>query len=125
MNEMTGAEFRILREHLGLTNAWLADHLDVAERSIVRWGDGASPIPVGVAEEMLELEAAAADQVARHCDWLRDMAPERRQLITYRTDDVHHLINPADPYPASWHRACAARVRERVDGVRVVFAPEG
>ena len=31
---MSGAELRCLREWLGLTTRWLADHLGVAERSI-------------------------------------------------------------------------------------------
>ena len=58
---MSGAELRCLREWLGLTTRWLADHLDVAERSVHRWESGAYPVPAGVASEVLRLSEITYD----------------------------------------------------------------
>lgn len=122
---MTGAEFRIIREQLGLTNQWLTQHFGVGERSVVRWGDDVNDVPPGVEEGMYELERTARravqDSVARFTGASNDT---ELLLETYRTDAALHAALPGDPYPASWHRAIAARIREQVPGLTVEYAPE-
>ncbi len=121
-DRMTGAEFRCLREQLGLTVAWLFDYLGVGEATVNRWQDGKMNIAPGVVEDMLELEAIAAKAVAAGAARLeRDDAPV---IYVPRTDDALHSGHSDDPYPASWHRAIAARVRERVPGLRIEFVAE-
>jgi DNA-binding transcriptional regulator YiaG len=46
---MTGREFEKLRESLGVTQAALADLLDVEARTVRRWASGASDVPLAVA----------------------------------------------------------------------------
>jgi hypothetical protein len=121
MEEITGAEFRVIRERMGLTNAWLSDYLGVAERSVVRWGDDVSPVPPGVASEMRDLEQRFNDLVEQNLEWLRDVDEVGRGLITYRTDDALRSVNPSETMPASWHRAMAGVVRDRLPGVRIVY----
>lgn len=117
---MTAAEFRCLREFLGLTNAWLADYLGVTERSVNRWGDGVSDVPPGVVEDMLALERIAHDAVAFNASEFE--ARGATTWTTWRTDAALHAAHPDDPYPASWHRAIAARIRDRVFGLTLVYA---
>jgi len=119
---MTGAEFRCLREYLGLTNAWLADYLGVHERSVNRWGDDISPIPPGIADDMQKLDADAAMSVDAGVAHLR--TTNSRTWTTWRTDDALHAAHPDDGHTAQWHRAIAARIRERVAGVVLEFGDE-
>jgi hypothetical protein len=44
---MTPAEFRVVREFLGLSIEWLAEHLEVNPRTVRHWEDGGYPIPDG------------------------------------------------------------------------------
>jgi DNA-binding transcriptional regulator YiaG len=120
---MTGAEFRIIREQLGLTNAWLTDHLKVAERSIVRWGDGERDVPAFAEDAMYELERTAAKAVQ---DGVASFVAKDAVLYleTYRTDAALQAAKPGDPYPASWHRAIAGRIREQVPGLTIEYADE-
>src|SRR5690606_819281 len=45
---MTPAEFRVVREFLGLTPEWLAAHLGVSGRTVRHWEQGKYAIPDGV-----------------------------------------------------------------------------
>lgn len=121
-DQMTGAEFRCLREQLGLTVAWLFDYLGVGEATVNRWQDGKMNIAPGVVEDMLELEQIAAKAVDAAVARLED--EDEPVLRVPRTDAVLLRDNPDDPYPASWHRAIASRVRERVPALRIEFVAE-
>lgn len=119
VDRMSAAEFRVVREWLGLTTRWLAEHLDVAERTVHRWESGQSPIPEGVERTMGYLEDQAADLVAvavRACNDQRDPA-----LLTYRTDEDYHAHHPEQPWPATWHRAFVARVAHEVPGLAIDY----
>ncbi len=121
-DQMTGAEFRCLREQLGLTVAWVFDYLGVGEATVNRWQDGKMNIAPGVVEDMLELEAIAAKAVDAAVAELKDQ--DEPVLQVPRTDDALHAHHPDDHYPASWHRAIASRVRERVPALRVEYFAE-
>jgi hypothetical protein len=121
-DQMTGAEFRCLREQLGLTVAWLFDYLGVGEATVNRWQDGKMNIAPGVVDDMLELEAIAAKSVAAA---VARLDGTNEPLLTVpRTDAALLREHPDDTYPASWHRAIASRVRERVPGLRIEFVAE-
>ena len=121
---MTAAEFRITREYLGLTTAWLADRLDVRERTVHRWEAGESPIPVRVGEDIEAIAAETAGLVGRLIDDCAD-TPDRGALLTYRTDADYRAHYPESMFPASWHRAVVARVRAQVPGLAVDYwAPD-
>ncbi len=116
---MTDAEFRVVREFLGLSTDWLADYLNVNPRTVRHWEDGTHPIPDGVRLEMEELEASTAAFVSSVIDKLMDV-PEPT-VVTYRTDQDYRRALPDVPFPASWHRAVIGRVAQDVPGLPIVY----
>ena len=119
---MTPAEFRVVREYLGLTGDWLAAELGVAGRTVRAWEAGKWPIPDGVREHIEQLEAHAADTVGEIIDHYTDDVgdPTEVPLVTYRTDDeCTHTGRPA-----SWWRAVAARVAQEVPGLTITYAAD-
>lgn len=117
---MTDAEFRVVREFLGLTGDWLAAHLNVTGRTVRAWEQGKYPIPDGVRLAIQQLEADTGEFVSRAIEALMDI-PEPG-LITYRTDAEYHAARPESPFPASWHRAAVARVAQEVPGLPIAYA---
>lgn len=124
---MTAAEFRVTREHLGLTAEWIADHLGVVDRTVRRWDQGASAVPAGVAEQMTKLATdttSFVDQVVAALDEdLADREPDDDvvEVLTYLTDAGYRAEHPASPWPASWHRAAMGRVREQLPAIKLAF----
>lgn len=116
---MTDAELKVIREYLGLTTRWLADHLGVAERTVHRWESGASPIPDGVRLEVERLEVATATAVGAAVEACMDLPDPA--VVTYRTDEEYRARHPEPTWPASWHRAVVARVAEEVPGLVISY----
>jgi hypothetical protein len=116
---MTDAEFRVVREYLGLSGDWLAGHLGVSGRTVRHWEAGKYPIPDGVRLAMEELEARTAEFVTGVITALLDLPDPG--AITYRSDAEYHAANPEIPFPASWHRAVVARVAQEVPGLPIVY----
>lgn len=119
---MTDAEFRVVREWLGLTGDWLAQHLGVSDRTVRHWEQGKYPIPEGVREEMEKLEADTALTVANAVDQLMDIPDPG--IVTYRTDVEYHAAHPEVPFPASWHRALVARIAQEVPALVIAYADQ-
>ncbi|MFY0516007.1 helix-turn-helix domain-containing protein [Streptomyces anulatus] len=116
---MTDAEFRVIREYLGFTPEWLADHLKVSARTVRHWEAGKYAIPDGVRLEIEDLEARTAAFVAGIVTKLLDI-PEPG-VLTYRTDTEYHTAHPDVPFPASWHRAVVARIAQDVPGLAIAY----
>lgn len=116
---MSGAELRCLRESLGLTTRWLADHLDVAERSVHRWEAGVRDVPEGVSSEVLRLSEITYEALDGLTGKLLDV-PEP-DVITYRSDEDYRAHHPEQDWPASWHRALCARLAGEVPGLRIEY----
>lgn len=112
---MTSAEFRCLRELLGLTTAWLAARLGVAERTVQRWDHGHAPIPLGVAETIESLR----DEADRQLDALIEGMTAATPLVTFRTDEDAEAAG--EVWPASWHRALCGRAADEVPGLRLIY----
>ncbi|MFD7661032.1 DUF1870 family protein [Streptomyces sp. NPDC059788] len=119
---MTDAEFRVVREYLGLTPEWLAGHLKVSARTVRHWEAGKYQIPDGVRLEMEDLEQRTGEFIAGAAEKLQDL-PEPG-LITYRTDAEYWSAHPElDPlFPASWHRAVVARIALQVPALAIAYA---
>lgn len=119
---MSAAEFRCLMEGIGLTIEWAAYALDVRERTVQRWRDGAVDVPPRVADRLRDLlkqsdeatdslarmvvDGEAADEATTRflgADVMRS-AGGRPTLVTYRTDADYAAAVPTSPWPASWHR---------------------
>lgn len=100
---MTPAEFKVVRESLGLTAQFLATRFSVSLRSIRNWEDGTRPIPAGVVEELLALEdfvESTAD------DAVEQLHGDEQTYAVPRTD-----ADSPDDLPAGLYRAVGARVR--------------
>lgn len=108
---LTGAEVRTIREGLGVTAEWLAYHLGIQPRTIQRWEAGRNAIAEFAADELLLLEAQAAEQVADHVEAFTDAEVPLVLVIDDTVDDS---------WPASWQRRIAFRVRQQVHGLRVL-----
>ncbi|MEU4507119.1 DUF1870 family protein [Streptomyces sp. NPDC024089] len=119
---MTDAEFRVVREHLGLTGEWLAGHLGVSARTVRHWEQGKYPIPDGVRLELESLEARTAEFISGIVPQLLDMPDP--VVLTYRTDAEYHTAHPEVPFPASWHRAVVARVAQEVPALAIAYAQQ-
>ena len=112
---MTAAEFRCLRDLLGLTTAWLAARLGVAERTVKRWDHGHAPVPAGVAEAVEQLR----EEAGRQLDALVDAVAADATVVTYRTDADAQAAG--EVWPASWHRAVCARAADELPRLRLVY----
>jgi DNA-binding transcriptional regulator YiaG len=117
---MTDAEFRCVREWLGVTGDWLADHLGVTGRSVRRWEAGTAPVPDGVRVELEQLEAQTGEAVDRLVATLRDARDP--EVVVYRTDEEIRAADPGSPWPAEWWRRVAMRAVLEVDGVAIRYA---
>ncbi|MFJ9799882.1 helix-turn-helix domain-containing protein [Streptomyces sp. NPDC101145] len=119
---MTDAEFKVIREFLGLTGDWLAAHLGVSPRTVRHWEAGKYAIPDGVRIAIEELEVQTAEFIDGVVDKLRDSDADG--LVTYRTDEEYHAAHPDVPFPASWHRAVIARIVQEVPGMAISYASD-
>lgn len=110
---MTAAEFRAVREYLGLTLDWCADALDVVEKTVRNWEGGRHQIPDGVRCELESWEDAAAEAVGLLVAELLE-APGEPVLRVPR-----HDVGSA--WPARWHRHIAMRVAVEVPGLSIRY----
>ncbi len=119
---MNAAEFRCLYEYLGLTREWVADTLHVTIDTITRWEDGTEPIPASAAVDLGGIATMTNKLV-------HELATQLRwggTITTYRTDAEFRAADPFGlTYPASWHRAVAARVTDRAVDVRIDYDGTG
>ncbi|MFD7712800.1 helix-turn-helix domain-containing protein [Streptomyces sp. NPDC059786] len=119
---MTPAEFRVVREFLGLTGAWLAVHMGVSPSTVDAWERGEEPIPGAARLALADLERLTGEFVAKAVDSLRDL-PEPG-IVTYRNDAEYRAAHRESGYPAAWHRAVVARVAQEVPGLSIAYASD-
>lgn len=106
---MTSAEFKCLRESMGLTTKWLANRWNVSEFSVQRW-ERNRELPDEFEQDIHTLHQQFTNEVATAAKAKADSC-----LIVPRTD----MEAPRD-MPAAWHRAVAQRAREHT-GARILF----
>jgi hypothetical protein len=119
---MTDAEFRVVREYLGLTGDWLAEHLGVSARTVRHWEQGKYAIPDGVRLAMEGLEQETAEFVGAIVGQLMDVPDP--VVIVYRSDTEYRRAHPDLDWPASWHRAVIARVAQEVPALGIAYGPQ-
>ncbi len=125
---MTPADFKTIRESLGISAQWLATAVRVDQRTVRRWEDGAIPLRADVVDLLTRLDEQMKADVGAEMDQvladLRAVAEPAAMLDSLSPDDWPVLaiprvdadvINGGD-LPASYHRAVAARVRLKLDG---------
>ena len=119
---MTDAEFRVVREYLGVPQDWLAAYLGVTERTVRRWEAGTSLIPDGVRLAIEDLEARTGEFVSLLIESILDVPDP--VVVTYRSDEHYHAAHPDQPWPASWHRAVVARLAQEIPALGIEYAAE-
>lgn len=116
---MTDAEFKVIREYLGLTGDWIAAHVGVDPRTVRRWEQGIRPIPDMARLAIEQLAQDTSKSTNSLIEELRDL-PEPA-ILTYRGDEDYQAHHPESPFSASWHRAVIARVAQEVPALSIVF----
>lgn len=127
---MTPADFKTIRESLGLSAQWLADAARVDQRTVRRWEDGAIPLRADVVNLLTKLnnqfevdvDAAMnrvlADLGVTHDDNLDDrldgLSPEDWPVLQVPRVDTD--VTDTRGLPATYHRAVAARLRQDLGG---------
>lgn len=102
---MTSANFHLDRRLLGLPVEWLARTLDVNERTVRRWDNGVTDTPPGVTALMEGLTSEAFDMIESLAASLPDGA-------TFEVPRRDQDVPKGSRYPATWHLALAARLRD-------------
>lgn len=111
---MNAAEFRCLREFLGLPVNWVAEQLYVKSDTIRRWERDHGQISP-FARTLMRGWVSQANRVVGA---LTIELTKRKSEINAPQDDCPTEM--LDRMPASWHRMVAARVAERT-GLEIVW----
>jgi hypothetical protein len=113
---MTPAEFKTIRESLGLTAQWIADQAYVQLRTAQYWEAGRTAVPADVANMLhgidKKLEATVAQAVARIDELTKHHgAPAKITLLRYRSNaDLWRFRPDMQPLPATTHAAMLSRL---------------
>lgn len=92
---MTPAEFQAIREYLHVSQRWLAEALNVAERTVQRWEQPDGKIPDGVAQEVNRLRDRFDDEIEQ-------MIQDAKQPVinSFGVGTAEFIRVPADSYTA-------------------------
>lgn len=120
---LTAAEFKTVRESLGLSADWIAERVGVQVRTVRRWEDGTSPIPEDAWVALVRLEQLVDAAVDNLLDEFGvDDPDDLDEPVVVRVPRVD--VDSPDGLPASVHRAVAARLRWELPGrVILEFGP--
>lgn len=116
-SNMTPAEFKTLRESLGLTAQWVADHAGVKLRTVQYWESGRMNVPEGVSDMLFSIDKKLEASVAQAVIFIHDFvkkceAPAVCAFVRYRTDaDLWRFRPDMKPLPATTHAVMLARLR--------------
>lgn len=115
---MGPAEFKTLRESLGLTAQWVCNRAGVALRTLRYWEAGERvKIPKDVCAMLMEVDASFDNAVSHACAQTEGLgknhgAPAAVTLLRYRTDaDLWRFRSDMKGLPATAHAALLARLR--------------
>ena len=106
---MTSAEFKCLRESMGLTTKWLAERWKVSEFSVQRW-DRNRRLPDELEADIMDLKARFDREVGRVADAGGDC------VLVPRNDRLRTAVD----MPAAWFHMIAQRASE-IAGLRILF----
>ena len=118
---MTPAEFKTIRESLGLTEKWIADHSDVNLKTVEYWESGRMAIPKEAEKMFANIDRLLDKSVAKvltqieEVEKVRGEPPDEVMLLRYRTDaDLWQFYPEMKPLPASTYATLLSRVRRRL-----------
>lgn len=92
---MTPADFKSIRESLGLSAQWLADAVHVDQRTVRRWEDGEIPLREDVVRVLTELDQQVAFEVDR--ERVRILTGLGYDIEDMRALDQGHLLDHLEP----------------------------
>lgn len=122
---MNHAEFKTIRESIGLSAQFLADLLEVRLRTVQHWEAGRSTIPEDAQETLLDLEGLQDVLCATELEFIQENeTPKRVVLLRYQNSaDYWHFRPDDNPMPVGFHVRLIAKVRSalKAQGVAVVI----
>ena len=106
---LTGAEFLCVRVSMGLTQAQLADKMNVVHETVRRWENESVPPPLWACKKLSRLGLEFDGQVDHDTKLVGD-------ILVPRTGSV-------DGWPASWYQA-AAYAASDISGKHIRYMDE-
>lgn len=106
---MTPAEFKTLREGLGLSSQAMADILGVRNERTVRHWEAAESLPEGVVRVALEVDDLVWKMARHGLEVFRAQPAELMVVLRYETKGDYQRFHPGDERP-QMHRLHAAAI---------------
>lgn len=113
---LSAAEFKTLRESVGLSLDEAGPGFGVTARTIANWEAGKHRIPVSAAETLLYLDRILDQRADASAELALEKRPDRVLLWRYRTLADLLVAHPDWPWPLGVHEAMLARTRKRLIG---------
>ncbi|WP_424195577.1 helix-turn-helix domain-containing protein [Ampullimonas aquatilis] len=120
---MNPAEFKTLREALGLTLNWVAEQAGVGIRTCQYWESGRSEPPADVVEMLQRLDAQIDRVVVETVDAYVDVSDENGEpvdieLYRYRENiDLWSARPEMRPLPVTYHAAMVFRIAKALRNI--------
>lgn len=128
IDKLNPAEFKTLRESLGLSAQWVADQSGVILRTAQRWDSGRPGIDVKVPEDVVAMLEKINSQLITMVNQAVDIVdsakpkPNRIFVVRYRTDeDLWHFSPDFEPLPYTCHGAMLGRLMLALSGRDIEF----
>lgn len=125
---MSPAEFKTIRESLGLPVQWVADQAGVRLRTAQYWEQGRNAVPEDVAQMLRGIDAQLWQLVAQAVDQIKSAAdeagglPGQIDLIRYRTDaDLWRYMPDFSPLPATAHGMLLSRLMRELEPLKTAI----
>lgn len=113
---LSAAEFKTLRESVGLSLDEAGPGFDVTARTVLNWEMGKHRIPPKAAETLLHLDNILDKRATASLDLALEKRPDRVLLWRYRTLADLLAAHPDWPWPLGVHEAMLARTRKQLIG---------
>lgn len=122
---MNAAEFKTLREYLGISSQWIADQLSVSLRAVQHWESGRNAVDTNAAALLIRIDNLFEEKIEFLIAQVYDLSaknrmPETMTLTRYRNDSWQ-LAQDILPLPACSHATLIARMRRALlkEGIHV------
>lgn len=123
---ITPAELKCLREFLGLSSSWLAEHVHCDERRLQRMEMGQEEIPEAIGLAMDQIYTDTLDAVDRLTEKYRAQLSNKVDgevvMPVYRNDAEYARAFKHARFPVRWHRQVAARVADRLPELQLDYS---
>ncbi len=111
---MHAAEFKTLREAVGLSISTLVKVIDVDERSIRKWESGKKKVPQDVVERLVEIDALISDTAKNEFSNIQKSSQESVVLHRFIEEDDFHNAHPEfEDLPLTTYGVMLFRLRQK------------